>query len=117
MDTEQLRGNIYSLYQLDWMQRHGHSIQELIAKMDYVLSEKSPDAGKELSPSEVYSEFLSDFGFGGECFVCFDEFMQCEYLDSEYIKELCDVSPSGKALYRQYEEDSKQIIEEMWRQQ
>lgn len=117
MTNDELRQKLYSLYQLDWMMSHGYSLADLIKALDGAWSGVPCIVRKEepMSVARLYDAVVEDLGFGGECFVCFDEFMQNEYLDCEYIHALCEpLGYSGAALYRQYEEDSKQLISELW---
>ena len=44
-----------------------------------------------------------EFGYDGELYVCYDEFLDNEYLEEDYIKELLD----NEKLYNKYLEDLK----------
>lgn len=79
---DDMQERLYSLYQLDWMQRHGHTLQELVERLTDIYEDVD-----ENMPDNLFSEFCIDDGFDGEIFVDKHEFMECEYLEADYIKE------------------------------
>lgn len=116
LDVTKMRQRLYELYQLDWMQRHGFSVQDIINGMadiqDCDLSNLDEDDSVGLEDidrvDDMYSEFVNDCGFGGgSMWVCYDEFIGSEYREQDYIKELCDVVPDGTELYDLYLHDIK----------
>lgn len=85
----------YERYQLDWMISHGHSLEELFSIMDGIWSDDEyPD---DHCPSDYFEDFESDTGFGGELYVCYDEFLGAEYQNKAYIKTL--LSPEEYIVY------------------
>ncbi len=67
----------YELYKVDFMKR--------------ISAERQMDALKNAYESGQYlMDYLEESGYDGECFVCFDEFMNAEFKDEEYIKGLLD---------------------------
>lgn len=73
-----IREKAYEKYQLDWMIQHGYSISDLFQIMDNLQKEGSED---------VFHDFL-ERGFGGEIFACMEEFLDAEYLDTEFMRYL-----------------------------
>lgn len=107
---------IYHLYQLDWMQRHGFSLDDLVAQLTALqredLANVDPDDIISVTDLPEVSALWCEFdqnGFNGELYESYSGFMTCEYLEQDYIKELCDVSPDGKALYEAYGADIEKM--------
>ena len=74
----------YELYKIDWMQRI--SAKRQIAAMckyyeEVILEDIRPD---EYS----FAEYMNDYGYDGEIYICFDEFYDCEFKNVEYMKSL-----------------------------
>lgn len=85
----------YERYQLDWMISHGHSLKELFDELDGIWSDDSdPD---DHCPSDYFEDFESDTGFGGELYVCYEEFLGAEYQNKAYVKTL--LSPEEYIVY------------------
>lgn len=85
----------YGRYQLDWMLSHGYSLADLFSYLD----DMAHDEDKEnLSPSEYFFSF-EDYGFaGGEIYACFDEFLENEYQNEDYMR--CILSDTDFEKYR-----------------
>lgn len=67
----------YEKYKLDWMISHGHTLEELVHEEE--------DSTTVLS---LYEDWEYEFGFGSEIWACYDEFIECEFLDIDYIKNI-----------------------------
>lgn len=81
----------YELYKLDWMQSHGHSLTELMnifrkKAVDMTVA-GCLDSDVNAAFDQLYDDFW-DQGFGGELYVCYEEFRDAEYLDEGYMKHL-----------------------------
>ena len=101
MIIEMLKKYAYEAYKLDWKRSHGITEEkELHYIKDYY------DGFEEEYEDEDYSyeEYLEEVGYGGECYVCYDEFLDNEYLDEEYMEELL----KAKNLIRLYHKDIKE---------
>lgn len=86
------REELYRLYQLEWMARHGYSVRD-------ILNDRDP--GRDFEEN----------GFNGSLWACFDEFLDNEYQDDGYIcglyayvKDYVD-KEKGKELERWYQTD------------
>ena len=104
MQENTIRTRAYNLYQLDWMQRHDCSIMDIIYGMSDVIQ------GNDVV--DAFYTWESDIGFQGSCYASYEEFLECEYLEEDYIKELFDVTPNGPYLYGQYLADINEIRQE-----
>lgn len=75
----------YELYKNDWMREHGitHEMQQDAIKNFY--EEFSACSGEY-----TFEDYLRDYGFEGKIYACFDEFLDNEYSDEDYICKLLD---------------------------
>lgn len=93
-----IREICYMQYKSDWKHKHGIGIKEKINSIrDYrkFLEENGLD-----KDSYKYSKYLQTFGYNGELYACYEEFLKTEYLDCDYI---CGLLKSEKliAIYRE----------------
>ena len=84
----------YEKYKLDWMLHHGHTLEDLINSLSDCMEEVNEDF------VVVFDIWESDYGFGSEIWVCFDEFIDNEYQDEGYMKQLLNWEE-----YKKYQED------------
>lgn len=85
----------YERYKLDWLMRHGYTLVDLMNELDKMQEENPND-----SVSQLFVDWEYGFGFGSEIWVCFDEFIDSEYQDKSYMKQLLNWEE-----YEKYEED------------
>ena len=77
-----IKRTCYKLYKTDWKHCHITDQKELETMQDYF-------AGLINSVIEYsYEEYLNEFGYDGEMYVCYEEFCDNEYLDEEYMCNL-----------------------------
>ena len=86
----------YEKYRLDWMLKHGYTLTSLMNELDS-MQEESED-----TVSQLFIDWEYGFGFSSEIWVCFDEFIDNEYQDKGYMKQLLNWEE-----YEKYEEDMK----------
>lgn len=82
----------YELYKKDWIYEHilpGRQMESL--REYYEMSEE------DRSAYENYEEYLFENGYGGELYVCFDEFLGSEFQDAGYMEYLL-----GPKLFEKY---------------
>lgn len=77
----------YEKYQLDWMMQHGHSVAELLDILRKAIEENDM-YDITANTANFAEEYLEDHGFGGEMYVCYDEFLHSEYTDVKYMQGL-----------------------------
>ena len=97
-----VRRKAYSMYQMDWMLRHGITL----AGIDEVVSELFHLKAQDPEDKTTFSEYIEEYGFSGMIWVCFEEFLECEYQDASYIKMLL-----SEADYAVYLQDRKNLDE------
>lgn len=73
---------LYRLYTIDWKKSHGITYDiDMDTIKDYLEDLTNGWDG-------IYSEWIIEAGYGGEYYVCFNEFLDCEYKDESYIESL-----------------------------
>ena len=91
----------YELYKIDWKRSHMITYQmEMDLMKDYYEGLVDHDS------VYTYNDYLEEFGYNDELYVCFEEFYDNEYLDKAYIKQLLD----NDKLFAEYEEHLKQRV-------
>ena len=114
------RLRIYELYQLDWLMSHGYSLMDVVrgCAEEAVIAtfntcQDNPGATEiyDIDPLERVEDGIcswSSDGFGGERWVCYDEFLGAEYRDVSYVCELIKrESRSANVLMAMYLSDIK----------
>ena len=86
MTDKELKEYCYKLYKFHWMRTHGYDIEDIIKQMSIIYQECEDEEDRK--PENLYKEFEEEFGFNGELWVCFDEFCNAEFLDSDYMDYL-----------------------------
>lgn len=89
-----IKEKAYSKYQLDWMRAHGKSLDDLVKCMTEHW--KDAEESRTFTPMHAFSH-VEDAGFSGELWACFDEFLETEYQDKEYMSGL--LNPHEYAEY------------------
>lgn len=86
----------YELYKIDWKRSH------------LITSEREMDSVREYyeglinnDTDDTYNEYLEERGYSGELYACYEEFLDAEYRDEEYICRLLD----DEALIAAYRKD------------
>ncbi len=90
---------LYKMYIIDWKKRLGPQLE--LDSLESYLSECINSDNN----FQTYEEYLDETGYGNGClYVCFEEFLNNEFLDVDYIKTLIDpdFSNDNKKLYDYY---------------
>ena len=80
-----IRKLCYELYKIDW--KHSHMItkeREMDSIKDYYEGLIDNDI------EYTYEDYIEEFGYDGELYVCFEEFCDAEYYDVDYMRTLLD---------------------------
>lgn len=75
----------YELYKVDW--KHSHMITKEV-EMDSIKNYYEGLVDEDVE--YTYSDYLEEFGYDGELYVCYEEFLENEYLEEDYICGLLD---------------------------
>lgn len=89
----------YELYKIDW--KHSHMITAE-REMDSIKNHYEDLVDDETEYS--YNDYLEEFGYDGELYVCYEEFLDAEYMDEDYICSLLD----NEKLIAMYRKDIKE---------
>lgn len=89
----------YELYKSDWKRKHLTPRMEKDSIKDYYSGLVDSDS------DYTYDDYLNEFGYGGELYVCYKEFYENEYQDVSYMCWLLD----DDKLIEDYIYDVKQI--------
>ena len=90
----------YEKYKLDWLMKHGYTLTDLIDKLD----ELKADCEDNISVELLFDVWEKDYGFSSEIWVCYQEFIDNEYLDAGYMKQLLNWEE-----YEKYQEDVEEV--------
>ena len=82
----------YELYKLDWERRISVECKQDVLRNYY------QEVNMEDYPFEKY---FKEVGYSGDIYVCYDEFMEFEYFDKDYMRCLYD----NDELYDEYLKD------------
>ena len=86
----------YELYKSNWKKEHGITPErEDRERIRFFLD---PDVN---DGDYSYEEYIFDYGYGGQLYVCYDEFLGAEYRERMFMKHLIN----DDALYGQYLSD------------
>lgn len=94
-EKEKFQQEAYEKYRLGWMSSQGHYLPELKKALIEIMEEMAEEGDTVTCPEDVapfveaaVDSFLYERGFGGEIFVCRDEFLTEEFQDEEYVEAL-----------------------------
>lgn len=73
----------YEKYKLKWMLDHGYDLSNLLGELEEMHCEY-PDQ----TPCELFDNWVADVGFSSEIWACYDEFMENEFLNSDYMMSI-----------------------------
>ena len=79
-----IRKLCYELYKIDWKHSHITKEREMDSIKDYYEGLIDNDI------EYTYEDYIEEFGYDGELYVCFEEFCNAEYYDVDYMRTLLD---------------------------
>lgn len=89
----------YAIYKQNWLDENTTKEMRLDALRNYYDYQKECKINNYTCDN--YDDWLSDVGFDTGCYVCFSEFLDNEYSDTEYMHELLD----NEELISLYQDD------------
>lgn len=78
----------YEKYRLHWMLSHGYTLVDLIQEMQICIDETDEDKATDLNA--IFKAWEFNHGFGSEIWACYEEFLENEYQDKEYMRTILD---------------------------
>ena len=83
----------YELYKQDWLRRMDQKSWKQTAN-EYIESVAESDYEEGFGIiADDFSDYIEENGFGSSLYVCYDEFLDAEFTDQEYITELVGEGP------------------------
>ena len=79
-----IRKLCYELCKIDWKHSHITKEREMDSIKDYYEGLIDNDS------EYTYEDYIEEFGYDGELYVCFEEFCDAEYYDVDYMRTLLD---------------------------
>ena len=77
----------YEIYKLDWKRTHIIFPQrEADALVDFYEDKKAGNIDENMS----VADYIEEYGYSGELYASYDEFLENEYLDGGYMNYLVD---------------------------
>lgn len=92
----------YELYKVDW--KHSHMI---VAEREMDSIKNYYEGLVDDEDEYTYNDYIEEFGYDGELYVCYEEFCDMEYHDKEYMCELLDNEELIKQYYADIENDDE----------
>lgn len=86
----------YAKYQLYWMQTHQKSLHDFLTSIFHTM-----DLNKAVNADEILQQWESDQGFDGELYACESEFLDTEFQDKDFMRQL--LSKTEYNVYTQYQ--------------
>ena len=94
----------YELYKIDWKRSHMITADR---EMDSIKNYYEELADAELDENSCpYNYYLADLGYDGELYICYEEFLDAEYLEEDYICSLLD----NEKLIAMYRKDIEEWV-------
>ena len=112
LEKEEFEQECYYAYQLDWMISHGWSLSDLYSVLVGFASEQVEEDAMNMPTTandiekladEAREHFLYEEGFCGSLYVCKEEFLTHEFLDTSYMAHLFRNMYKGGVRRRFYE--------------
>lgn len=99
MTIEQIRKLCYELYKIDWKKSHmiTPEMEKDLVRNYYEEVVFSPDFDGDYS----LEDYVFDYGYEGQLYACYDEFLGAEYLDKDYVLTLLPENSDVRILYLQ----------------
>jgi len=100
-DDINMRHLCYDLYKVDWKRTRITPEREMKnIKKYYNFLMNDAEFDEDIN-EYTYDNFVYEYGYDGELYVYYNEFLQAEYMDREYIKYLLN----DDTLYQKYLKD------------
>ena len=100
ISEKDLKKIAYELYKIHWKRIHISTEREMAEYRLYYLI-LLEDYGERDYYAPTFKDWLEENGYDGEFYVCFDEFIDAEYEDVDYMSYLLGNSVFWKA-YKEY---------------
>lgn len=86
----------YEKYKLNWLMEHGYTLADIIRELDVIKEDEEDNDSIEL----LFDFWEDNYGFSSEIWACYQEFIDNEYQDTDYMKQILTNDE-----YKKYQED------------
>ncbi len=97
LPREEFEKACYEAYKLNWMLSRGYTLQNYLMAIadedDAARYEGEYPEGNTWEIFEALNDSFEETGFDGSLWACFDEFMDTEFQDREYMENLLQMMP------------------------
>lgn len=97
-----IKEKAYQLYKLDWLASHNYTLDDVLKKVWTIINHIDFNIEVETDLMDAFEEV----GFNGEIYACFDEFIDSEYQDRQYME--CLLGGTESDDYKAYIKDVKE---------
>ena len=97
-----IKEKAYQLYKFDWLASHNYTLDDVLKKVWIIINHIDFDIEVEADLLDAFEEV----GFNGEIYACFDEFIDSEYQDRQYME--CLLGGTESDDYKAYIKDVKE---------
>ena len=95
-----IRELAYEMYKMDWMRRIYCGVQMEVLKKYY---QETTEEDREVY---TFEDYVLEYGYSGQPYVGFNQFLRAEYLDEFYMKY---IFYKNDKLFKEYQEDLKTL--------
>lgn len=99
----------YELYKVDWKRNHMITADREMDSIKNYYEDVADMAVPYFTVSGdeyTYNDYLEEFGYDGELYICYEEFMENEYLEEDYI---CGLLNNEKLIAMYYKDIRERI--------
>ncbi len=82
LEKEELKRGLYETYKQEWCDENVTPEMTEEAKKEY--EDEKAECGEDFEYSS-FEEYIEDVGYGGSLYVCYEEFLNCEYQDTDWL--------------------------------
>lgn len=76
----------YEEHRLRWMIAHGYTLTDLVCQLQLMIDEDLDGSDVPTSLQSLFEDWEFGYGFNGEIWPCFDEYMDCDYPNEQFDK-------------------------------
>lgn len=78
----------WELYKIDWLFSHGYTPKNMFQELVRYVTEIKDDLDNDTDPDDVIDGWESDSAMNGSCYACYGEFLESEFEDADYMRQL-----------------------------
>lgn len=90
----------YETYKQKWVEDNTTAEMRIKTTYDYSIEKQQSYSGEY-----SFEDYIFDYGYDGSCYVCYDEFIDNEYQDKDYMTEVLTEAGCNDDVYEMYLKD------------